>query len=497
MSSTLSDSIPDALSGLVVDLLGDGREGDRPAARGNGFLDLPPERVLPFNALDELCFHLNTDNFAWTIQLEVRAPGPIDERRLRTAVAAAAQRHPMARARLAHYRPTDRRYAWEIMPELPADPVWVARAATDEALAQIRQDVLSSVVPLDQAPPFRVWLVRRGDGRASEERASRQPPGDRGDGDTLLLAASHVATDGMGAMRLLRSIVRAYAGVADPVAPVDPEIGRDLVSLASPGTMVDHVERIVGVGTSLRRSKGRLARIAVDGGEAGAPGFRFHHMRITSAELGTMDLKRHPGATVNDLLLAALHLAISDWNADHAREAERISVMMPMNMRPDDTWHETLGNVSLMAPVSTSPEDRDDAGAIVHAVADQTRRAKRTGSASLLLDLLERSHLLPSVAKKFLPFLSPLSRDVFIDTAVLSNLGRVAEPLDFGEGDHGGVATELWFSPPARMPLGVGVGAATHEGDLFLSFRCCQAQFDAAGAASFAEYFRAALQFVA
>ena len=479
MSTSLTGSLTDSLTDLVVDLLGDGREGDRPAEPPDSFLAVAPERVVPFNALDELCFHLNTDKFAWTIQVEVRAPGTIDERRLRAAVATAAGRHPMARARLRHYRATDRRYEWEIMPALPADPVRVAKATTDEALDRLRQDVLSSVVPLDEAPPFRVWLVRR--------------PG----GDTLLLTVSHIATDGMGALRLLRSILRAYAGRPDPVAPVDPETGRDLATLATPDTLVDHVERLVGVGGSLRRAKGRLARIAVDGGEPGAAGFRFHHVRIARDELAALDLRRHPGATVNDLLLAALHLAISDWNADHALETERISVMMPMNMRPADTWHETLGNVSLMAPVNTSPDDRDDAAALVHAVADQTGRAKRTGSASLLLDVLDRSHLLPAVAKKFLPFLSPLSRDVFIDTAVLSNLGRIEEPFDFGDGEHGGIATELWFSPPARMPLGVGLGAATHEGDLFLSFRCCQAQFDAAGAAAFAGYLRAALGFVA
>ena len=104
----MSSSLTDSLTGLMVELLGDGREGDRPADTvGEDLVPLVPDRVVRFNALDELCFHLNTDKFAWTIQLEVRAPGAIDEERLRRAVAVAAARHPMARARLRHYKPTD------------------------------------------------------------------------------------------------------------------------------------------------------------------------------------------------------------------------------------------------------------------------------------------------------------------------------------------------------------------------------------------------------
>jgi hypothetical protein len=77
------------------------------------------------------------------------------------------------------------------------------------------------------------------------------------------------------------------------------------------------------------------------------------------------------------------------------------------------------------------------------------------------------------------------------DTAILSNLGNLASPLDFGEG--AGAATELWFSPPGQMPLGGGIGVASINGELFLTLRYFKAQFDAAGAAAFAHTWREVL----
>ena len=51
------------------------------------------------------------------------------------------------------------------------------------------------------------------------------------------------------------------------------------------------------------------------------------------------------------------------------------------------------------------------------------------------------------------------------DTGVLSNMGNLPQPLDFGAG--AGAATELWGSPPALMPPGTGVGATTMNGEMF------------------------------
>ena len=86
------------------------------------------------------------------------------------------------------------------------------------------------------------------------------------------------------------------------------------------------------------------------------------------------------------------------------------------------------------------------------------------------------------------------SRGLPVDSAhtgVLSNIGNMPQPLDFGAG--AGAATELRGSPPALMPPGTGVGVATMNGEMFLTLRYCRAQFDAEGAAQFAADLRKVL----
>ena len=54
---------------------------------------------VPFNEVDEAVHLLDTEVEPWSIQLEARLPGELDEARLRSSVGEALARHPMARAR--------------------------------------------------------------------------------------------------------------------------------------------------------------------------------------------------------------------------------------------------------------------------------------------------------------------------------------------------------------------------------------------------------------
>jgi hypothetical protein len=62
-----------------------------------------------------------------------------------------------------------------------------------------------------------------------------------------------------------------------------------------------------------------------------------------------------------------------------------------------------------------------------------------------------------------MPGLLGVTGSRMVDTAVLSNVGRVRETIPFGEL---GAARELWFSPPCRMPLGLGPRAADWTDEL-------------------------------
>ena len=85
--------------------------------------------------------------------------------------------------------------------------------------------------------------------------------------------------------------------------------------------------------------------------------------------------------------------------------------------------------------------------------------------------------------KRRLPDLIPLTGNLVVDTASLSNLGVLgALPVQ-----------GAWFSPPGRMPLGAAFGAVTLDGRLHLTLRYRHAQLSAAAARALVASYREAL----
>src|SRR5690349_14938122 len=183
----------------------------------NEVLHLPRHRLLgstmetraPLNILDELYLHLNRDDEPYSVHLEIKVDGRIDARRLTDAVHDAAALHPVARARLAQSRGTDVRYHWEIADDLENVPLEVVDCPDDGALECERRRALGTAPDLSSAPPFTLTLAHMDAG------------------DSLILNLHHAAGDGIGAVRLLGSILRAYAGEEDPIPEVDPIEARD------------------------------------------------------------------------------------------------------------------------------------------------------------------------------------------------------------------------------------------------------------------------------
>jgi len=379
------------------------------------------------NLLDQLYLHLDREDEPWSVHLELAVEGEIDEGRFRDAVLTGMRAHPIARAGLRRALPTDVRYHWDIADDVDDVPLEVIACENDASLDLARERLLSHSPPLESAPPFALTLAHH--------------PG----GDVVILNLAHAAGDGMSAVRLMASFLRAYAGESDPVPEVNPLEVRDIARLVNTRSLRARLAR----GATLVEQTGRLAeppaRIAPQGARD-EPGYGFTLLRLDSSELERVQSHRREGATVNDVLLAGLGVSIAQWNDHHDAPGGPVSVMMPVNLRPAEWRNDVVGNFASYVSVRFAPSELLDLPAAVSAARARTREIKRRDAAGLVVDLLELpTATLPTAVKRRFQDLITLTGDRFVDTSVLSNLGRLEGVPRLG--GTAGKVKSVWFSP--------------------------------------------------
>ncbi|MDQ3898519.1 MAG: hypothetical protein M3326_14960 [Actinomycetota bacterium] len=422
---------------------------------------LTDERV-PFTSLDEAVHLLDTPAEPWSIQLEVRVAGALDEARLRAAIPDALSHHPMARAKLLPAKRTDKRWTWAITGVPDLDPLKVVDCADDADLDEARSELHSLSVPLAESPPLRL-------------RLARHPKG-----DVLMVNANHAAFDGFGTLQVLRSLAKAYIHEEEPEPDIPLPQARDVEGLTRAEGLADRMRRLRALADKARDLATPPARLASQGG-SDQPGYGLHLISVPVPP-------KPERATVNDLLLAALNLAIAGWNVEQGTACRRISVLMPVNLRPPEWKTEVVTNFVSETRVTTTPKDRKTPQATVEAIAAQTTRIKE-GESAALVELLSKTARFPLWLKQPLSPFIWMTGNRLVDTAVLSNLGTVSdeELPDFGP--EAGDVVGLWFSAPARMPCGLSLGAVTAAGMLHLAFRYRYPLWGPAAAVAFADRF--------
>ena len=414
---------------------------------------------IPLSPLDEAIHHLDSAGEPWSIQLEVRVDGVVDDNRLRAAVEAALRHHARVRARMTAGR--RRRAWWEPTPELDVDALDVVTCVDDDELAAAREELYQRAPALTASPPLRMRLAHH--------------PG----GDVIMLNLHHAVADGLSALSILRSVATAYAG-----QPLGPDGAADAADVPVSGGWA-WARTLIG---ELRGAVSRYAHVVPDGG-TDRGGYGFHHRSLTADQTKALVERAKGGPTVNDLLVAALHRAVEGWNAEHHVPTGRIGVLVPVNLRARSSWYEGMGNFSFLVPVATDPHDRLSSSTTLDAVRARTGQIKERLSAAAVFKLITRMSSLPSSLRHHLT--RATARPEVMPTAILSNLGRLPDGLDFGPGV--GTPVEMWFSPPTKMPLGLGVGAVTVHGRLHLTFRYRHPLFGAGQAARFADEYLDAL----
>lgn len=429
-----------------------------------------------FNHLESTFMNMDRRPDTWSVQVEVRVTGRIEEEKLRAAIRHATETHPIARARIQPYGEGAVRYFWDIPEQIDHLPLTVYWAAKDAEVAEARSRLQSIQVPLSLSPGFMIYLVHH-------------PKG-----DWLMINVNHTMGDGLSTFRIIQSIVRHYAGEADPVPDLDPLSVRDLKKLAGSKTITQRIERIKLLFEHLDKARQPPTRIQGRGVSVKhpdeLPGYGFELLAFSPKETKQFMARRVKPATVNDMLLAGLSLTIREWNARNGGRAGRTAIMMPVNLRPEAWWYEVVTNFSSYVSVSIPASEQTDFDATTQAVCKQTAEYKEAGAAGVLIDLLEVPRLFPAILKARLKELFPLFSKNLMETTVLSNLGRLATSPTMGDA---GKITDLYFTPPAPMPAGVSVGAASMEDRMFLTLRYRLAHFDAKAAKEFGALYRETL----
>lgn len=104
------------------------------------------------------------------------------------------------------------------------------------------------------------------------------------------------------------------------------------------------------------------------------------------------------GATVNDVLLAAATLALGRALTRRGERPRRLKALVPVNVRPQGTAG-ALGNAVSFAAVEL-PLGEPDPTALLRAIRDRTRAAKRDGTARPLEALARAGELLPGPGRR-------------------------------------------------------------------------------------------------
>ena len=284
-----------------------------------------------------------------------------------------------------------------------------------------------------------------------------------------------------GGPRLLQSLARAYDGRPEPPPAVALGSARDLHAHLGAFDRSARTRRARRLADKARELASPPARLAPEGA-SNEPGYGFHQIALSAERTKALAGLEGPG-TLNDVLAAALNPAVVRWNEDHGVDCGRISVLVPVNLRRREWQQDVATNFVLESRVSTAAGERVSPGATLEAVAAGTEPIKAGGGAALI-EALEASAPLPACAKRQLSPILSLTADRLVDTAVLSNLGKLDNAPSFGA--HIRKTSEVWFSAPARMPCGLSAGVVTVAGRLHLVFRYRWALWDAEAAGAFA-----------
>jgi hypothetical protein len=398
-------------------------------------------------AIDEAILVWESASAPWNVQVDVSCPR-VDAHRLRGAWNEALRRHELGTRAVVDDERVGLRWS---PPDHTADvgPIDVVACADGASLEAARGRVLDGPIDLARAPLVRCVVARR-----------------PGHDDLVLSSVSHVLADGVGALRLVKSVAAAYSGAVDP-PPRRLEVARRVLSAPAPASLEAFADRWrsrVDLAARVTTPRDRLAtRGAVERGSG----------VCTRAVPGSVlrAVRQRWDASFDDHLVASTHLAVERWNRRLDVPPGRVGVALGVNLRGPEWRHDVVGNLAAFVSTLTEPEHRVDLASALAASWVGATPAERQAQARLVVHASRSAAALPIAVRR--EALARALPDVF-DSVAVSNLGVIDRPPCFEPGH----VPEVWMSPPAVPEVGLAVLVLEIAGTLHLSARYRKERFD-------------------
>lgn len=200
---------------------------------------------------------------------------------------------------------------------------------------------------------------------------------------------------------------------------------------------------------------GSLMRPAPQSPLNGRTGSRRRYAIGRSSLYEAKDLRHTLGASVNDVVLAAVAGALRQWQIHRHMELHDVRVMVPVSVRGD---HTDLGNRVSMVVVELPVTDRT-ATMRLDRVHHAMERAKSSGQAAAGDAITSLSGLMPPIAVAALSKVQAFTRPFNL---VVTNIPGPQMPLYL----LGRKLVELYPQAPLAAGQGVSIAALSYDGKL-------------------------------
>ncbi len=419
-------------------------------------------RSIPLNCVDKCLLALDSKSERMVYHWILTIRGEIDPVKLNLALLSAQSAHPIMRTimRSKYFRPFR-----EIQEDFGEGVLSVQDLGElqDTNYERHLSAWINQPMNIREGFPLRVLLLRKSEAESS-----------------LVFTFHHSAADGLRTLLFIRKVIESYDNQVsdDSQAPEDIRIfrrGDELLEFAhSQRSRVEHYYMKMVSSLFHRLFTAPLSpptRIFHDNlGQWEEIHFCFE--TISPPEFQQIESKsKSVGVTLNDILLAACFRTIEKWNVVHGKVSRKISIMVPVNIRPKGFEHIVSNQVSFVS-LSTKPEDRADPAKLLRRVGTNTTYAVKNRIAFSIIYFLYFCSRFPLPVMKAIAKFFMITR-VYVDTILLTNLGLIwprASGAEGGETKIGGARIiTVDCVVPVVTPMGMGIYVGTYNKNLNVS----------------------------